>query len=85
MAYLDSINMFENLKGAYNGGATTYPIAYNFWKNQLLKFANNIFTWTINDIESKQIENRLLLIGCCGIVKPSNKANSCRTYVKWYY
>ena len=73
MAYLDTINMFDSLKDEYNGGATTYPPYFKYWRNQLLKFANNIYTWEIEDIDSKQIENRLLLTGKCGIVKSGGK------------
>lgn len=73
MAYLDTINMFASLRDNYNGGDTTYIPYFRFWRNQLLKFANNIYTWDIEGIDSKQIENRLLLTGRCGIVKEGNK------------
>lgn len=73
MAYLDTLDMFNALKDNYNGGGSSYPLAFKYWRNELLKFASNIFTWELEGVESKQIENRLLLCGCCGISKAGSK------------
>lgn len=78
--YLDCIDMFTQLKDHYNGGASSYKLAYEYWRSYLLNSINNLFVWEFDGYSraenkklSKQIENRLLLLGKCGIVKPKNK------------
>lgn len=65
--FLDNIS---SELSSYNADTTTsFVSAFNYWKNQLLKFASHIFTWKVDGIPSREIETRLLLFGQCGIVR----------------
>ena len=78
--YLDFTNLSEKLNDTFNGGATSYKKAYEYWRNYLLNSINNLYKWTFdgytraeNKRISKQIENRLIMFGRCGVVKPEDK------------
>ena len=50
----------------YNSNSDTVPVFYNIWRELLCERIMNLFTWN-SDVSEKEIEQRLLLTGTCGI------------------
>lgn len=54
--------------------ACTLPDYFRFWRNNLLERLMRLFIWEgMDDIEQKEIEERLYLAGHCGIAKYKGK------------
>lgn len=53
----------------FKSGASSYAPCYRYWRNELFRFMNKLFTWKVADIPEKEIETKLILFGKCGIVK----------------
>lgn len=64
--YLDEI---ENLK-TYRSGKPQFANSFKYWRNQLFNEVNKLFSWDGLKFPQKEIETRLILWGCCGIVNP---------------
>ena len=54
-------------------GACTYNAMYGYWREQLFERVMRLFVWE-SDVEQKEIEQRLIIAGHCGITRiPKNK------------
>ena len=49
-------------------GACTYNALYGYWREQLFERVMRLFVWE-SDVEQKEIEQRLIIAGHCGITK----------------
>lgn len=62
---LDDLKLFE--KSSQN--ACTYPDFFRYWRENLFERLMRLFIWETGDLEQKEIEQRLILAGHCGILK----------------
>lgn len=54
--------------------STTYNAGYKYWRDQLFERVMRLFVWeNTGSVEPKEIEERLHLIGHCGITKINNE------------
>lgn len=60
---LDDLRLFN--KSSQN--ACTYPDFFNYWRENLFERLMRLFIWECGDLEQKEIEQRLILAGHCGI------------------
>lgn len=54
-------------------GACTYNALYAYWQEQLFERVMRLFVWKCDPIDQKEIEQRLILAGHCGITKLAKK------------
>ena len=50
-------------------GACTYNALYAYWQEQLFERVMRLFVWKCEPIDQKEIEQRLILSGHCGITR----------------
>lgn len=53
-------------------GACTYNALYGYWREQLFERIMRLFVWE-SDVEQKEIEQRLIIAGHCGITRLPRK------------
>lgn len=71
---LKQLKGFENFISEQAADSSTFPIQYEFWKEHLFERMMRLFVWNCPPIDQKEIEQRLLLQGYCGIaVYPKDK------------
>lgn len=71
---LKQLKGFENFISEQAADSSTFPIQYEFWKEHLFERMMRLFVWNSTPIDQKEIEQRLLLQGYCGIaVYPKDK------------
>ena len=51
----------------YAADSLTYPVKYDFWVTHLIERCMRLFVWESTPIDPKEIEQRLILQGFCGI------------------
>lgn len=55
--------------------STTYNAYYNYWRNSLFERVMRLFIWEgTGNVNPKEIEQRLILSGHCGITKINNES-----------
>lgn len=54
--------------------STTYNAYYNYWRNSLFERVMRLFIWEdTGDVDPKEIEQRLILQGHCGVTRLDNE------------
>lgn len=64
------LELYENKEwfDKLSKGACTYNALYGYWREQLFERVMRLFVWE-SDVEQKEIEQRLIIAGHCGITK----------------
>lgn len=62
------LELYENKEwfDKLSKGACTYNALYGYWREQLFERVMRLFVWE-SDVEQKEIEQRLIIAGHCGI------------------
>lgn len=68
------LELYENKEwfDKLSKGACTYNALYGYWREQLFERVMRLFVWE-SDVEQKEIEQRLIIAGHCGITKLPRK------------
>ena len=68
------LELYENKEwfDKLSKGACTYNALYGYWREQLFERVMRLFVWK-SDVEQKEIEQRLIIAGHCGITKLPRK------------
>lgn len=66
---LKGVKDFANFISEQAADSSTFPIQYEFWKEHLFERMMRLFVWNSTPIDQKEIEQRLLLQGFCGIAQ----------------
>lgn len=56
-----------------SGNACTYPDFFAYWRENLFERLMRLFIWDCGDLEQKEIEQRLIAAGHCGITQYDGK------------
>lgn len=62
------LDNYCNIK-SYRGGKPQFKNAFNYWRNELFKRVNKLYTWDGLPFPQKEIETLLILFGRCGMMK----------------
>ena len=65
---IENLKGFEGVISEMAADSSTFPIQYEFWKEHLFERMMRLFVWESTPIDQKEIEQRLLLQGYCGIL-----------------
>ena len=65
---IENLKGFEGVVSEMAADSSTFPIQYEFWKEHLFERMMRLFVWESTPIDQKEIEQRLLLQGYCGIL-----------------
>lgn len=71
---IENLKGFEGVISEMAADSSTFPVQYEFWKEHLFERMMRLFVWESTPIDQKEIEQRLLLQGYCGILPyPKNQ------------
>lgn len=75
MGFLNDLLTTGNTITKLDKLSCTYTVMYRYWRDSLFERVMRLFIWeNTGDVDPKEIEQRLILQGHCGITKiPSNK------------
>lgn len=65
---INNLKGFEGVVSEMAADSSTFPVQYEFWKEHLFERMMRLFVWNCTPIDQKEIEQRLLLQGYCGIL-----------------
>lgn len=65
---IENMKDFKGVISQFAADTSTFPFQYEFWKEHLFERMMRLFVWNTPPIDQKEIEQRLLLQGYCGIL-----------------
>ena len=75
----------DELFEAYAMGSCTYKARYAYWTEQLFERVMRLFVWTgTGDVPAKEIEQRLILAGHCGITRRPRQSHLTAMYGSFF-
>jgi hypothetical protein len=79
------LELYENKEwfDKLSKGACTYNALYGYWREQLFERVMRLFVWE-SDVEQKEIEQRLIIAGHCGITKLPRKKDLTAMFGTFY-